>query len=151
MSSPTSSTPSSHQKTPLRLQPAIPPGPQTFPALSQMLTGLERRKAAKVGPVFGSGTFKGVLIYDEQVVHLHLLAEGGLVRCRAAGEELAGAHAAGQGLGRREKGKKKGVTASKSSRCSRWELEEHVGKKVKQRAPWTWVKGHAPYTSRDAA
>lgn len=43
-------------------------------------------------------TFKGVLVDDKEVVHLHLLSKGGLVRGGAAGEELAGAHAAGQGL-----------------------------------------------------
>lgn len=45
-----------------------------------------------------------MLIYDEQVVHLHLLSKGCLVRCCAAGEQLAGTHAAGQGLGHRKTG-----------------------------------------------
>lgn len=53
---------------------------------------------------FGAGTFEGVLIYDEQVVHLHLLSKGRLVRCCAAGEQLAGTDAAGQGLGHRKAG-----------------------------------------------
>lgn len=44
-------------------------------------------------------TFKGVLVNDEEIVHLHLFPEGGLMRGCAAGEQLAGADAAGQGLG----------------------------------------------------
>lgn len=43
-------------------------------------------------------TFEGVLVNDQEVVHLHLFSEGGLVRGGAAGEQLAGADAAGQGL-----------------------------------------------------
>lgn len=43
-------------------------------------------------------TFKGMLVNDQEVVHLHLFSKGGLMGCRAAGEQLAGADAAGQGL-----------------------------------------------------
>lgn len=43
-------------------------------------------------------TFEGVLVNDKEVVHLHLFSEGCLVRGCAAGEQLAGADAAGQGL-----------------------------------------------------
>lgn len=43
-----------------------------------------------------------MLIDDEQVVHLHLLSKGCLVWRCAAGEQLAGAHTARQGLGRRK-------------------------------------------------
>lgn len=39
-----------------------------------------------------------MLVDDEEVVHLHLFPKGGLVRRCAAGEQLAGADAAGQGL-----------------------------------------------------
>lgn len=60
---------------------------------------MEEKIGLRVWAAFGTGTFEGVLIYDEQVVHLHLFSEGCLMRCRAAGEQLAGAHAAGQSLG----------------------------------------------------
>ena len=43
-------------------------------------------------------TFEGVLVNDEEVVHLHFFSKGGLVRSRTAGEKFAGADAAGQGL-----------------------------------------------------
>lgn len=43
-------------------------------------------------------TFKGMLVNNQEVVHLHLFSEGGLMWCRAAGEQLAGADAARQGL-----------------------------------------------------
>lgn len=43
-------------------------------------------------------TFKSVLVNDEEVVHLHLFSERGLVRSSTAREKLAGADAAGQGL-----------------------------------------------------
>lgn len=40
-----------------------------------------------------------MLVNDKEVMHLHLFSKGGLVRGCAAGEQLAGADAAGQGLG----------------------------------------------------
>lgn len=43
-------------------------------------------------------TFKGVLIHNQQTVNLHLFTKGGFVWWSAAGEEFAGAHAAGKGL-----------------------------------------------------
>lgn len=39
-----------------------------------------------------------MLVNDKEVMHLHLFSKGGLVRGCAAGEQLAGADAAGQGL-----------------------------------------------------
>ena len=55
-------------------------------------------------------TFKGVLIHHEQTVDLHLFTKGGLVGRGAAGEEFAGAHAAGEsleGCGFRSRGRSK--------------------------------------------
>lgn len=47
----------------------------------------------------GMKHFKSMLVNDEEVVHFHLFSKGGLVRSRTTREELAGADAAGQGLG----------------------------------------------------
>jgi len=66
--------------------------------------------------------FEGVLVDDEEIVHLHLFSEGGLVRCCAAGEELARADAAGQGLSTENT-----HPSQKQTRC--W---EHLGEGVSQ-------------------
>lgn len=69
-------------------------------ALAEAPHGFSRME--KAGFWNGTGTFKGVLVYDEQVVHFHLLSKGCFVRSCAAGKQLAGAHTAGQGLGNRK-------------------------------------------------
>lgn len=69
-------------------------------ALAEAPLGFSRM--GRAGFWDGMGTFEGVLVYDEQVVHFHLLSEGCLVRSCAAGKQLAGAHTAGQGLGNRK-------------------------------------------------
>ena len=83
---------------------------------------------------FGAGTFEGVLIYDEQVVHLHLLSKGRLVRCCAAGEQLAGTYAAGQGLGHRKTAHILMLLGT-SSRCTT--KAETIGdQNGRKEAPW---------------
>lgn len=69
-------------------------------ALAEAPLGSSRM--GKAGFWDGTGTFEGVLVNDEQVMHFHLLSEGCLVRSCAAGKQLASAHAAGQGLGNRK-------------------------------------------------
>lgn len=63
---------------------------------------LSSSRMRKAGFWDRTGTFKGVLVYDEQVMHFYLLSKGCLVWSCAAGKQLAGAHAAGQGLGNRK-------------------------------------------------
>lgn len=53
---------------------------------------------ARLGSSKCSLTFKGVLVHHQQTVNLHILTEGGFVWRSAAGEQFAGAHAAGKSL-----------------------------------------------------
>lgn len=73
------------------------------------------------------------------------------MRCCAAGEQLAGADAAGQGLGHRNIGHT--LAARHVLTLPHMGLKQpgprRVGEKVKQGAPQARVKGHTPCTSSD--